>query len=173
METRKNEVKYLTLEPKQLLNKYIAKRVLKKWQETFVDEDTGEVTPIERKEILYDRGTKIDQDILARIRFDIESGDITEEIEVSNQPRVAFEVKNECLYPYIAQVRIKDKKKKFLFYSTGIEMSLEILKDFIELNYTDGFFISMVKEYDSCVILIDNLREKKTSPEELYLNEEI
>jgi len=173
METRKNEVKYLTLEPKQLLNKYIAKRVLKKWQQNFVDEDTGEVTTIERNEILYDRGTKIDQDILARIRFDIESGDITEEIEVSNQPRVAFEIKNECLYPYIAQVRIKDKKKKFLFYSTGIEMSLEILKDFIELNYTDGLFISMVKEYDSCVILIDNLREKKTSPEELYLNEEI
>lgn len=173
METRKNEVRYSTLEPEKLLNKYIAKRVLKTWIEDFVDEDTGQVQSIERNEVLYDRGTKIDQDTLARIRFDIEAGDIKDPIEVSNQPRAAFEIKNECLYPYIAQVRIKDKKKKFLFYATNVDSAIEILKDYIELNYTDGFFITMVKEYDSCMILIDNLKEKKTSPEELYLNDEI
>ena len=35
------------------------------------------------------------------------------------------------------------------------------MKDYIELNYTSGFYITMVKEFDSCTILTDSLKERK------------
>ena len=52
-----------------MLNMYLAKRVLKTWEESFIDEDTGETVTIERNEILFDRGTLIDQDIFGENSF--------------------------------------------------------------------------------------------------------
>ena len=127
---------------------------------SFIDEDTGETVTIERNEILFDRGTLIDQDTLAKIRFSMEADGI-KEVEVSNQNRLAFENENKFLYPYLAQAQIGDKKHKFLLYATGLENSCSILKDYIELNYMFGFTLTMVKEFDSCVILTDNLKERK------------
>ena len=42
IETRKTEIRYVTSDPKKMLNMYLAKRVLKTWEESFIDEDTGE-----------------------------------------------------------------------------------------------------------------------------------
>lgn len=47
IETRKDEIRYKTLEPSQMLNKYICKRVVKKWTEELIqwknkDDEEGE-----------------------------------------------------------------------------------------------------------------------------------
>lgn len=160
IETRKTEIRYVTSDPKKMLNMYLAKRVLKTWEESFIDEDTGETVNIERHEILFKRGMLIDQDLLAKIRFSMEADGI-KEVEVSSQKRLAFENENKFLYPYIAQAQICDKKYKFLLYATGLENVCLILKDYIELNYQSGFTLTMAKEFDSCVILTDNLKERK------------
>ena len=173
IETRKTEIRYVTSDPKKMLNMYLAKRVLKTWEESFIDEDTGETVTIERNEILFDRGTLIDQDTLAKIRFSMEADGI-KEVEVSNQNRLAFENENKFLYPYLAQAQISDKKYKFLLYATGLENACLILKDYIELNYQFGFTLTMIKEFDSCVILTDNLKERKVDDASLaYLKNEI
>lgn len=173
IETRKTEIRYVTSDPKKMLNMYLAKRVLKTWEESFIDEDTGETVTIERNEILFDRGTLIGQDTLAKIRFSMEADGI-KEVEVSNQKRMAFENENKCLYPYIAQAQVGDKKYKFLLYATGLENVIAILKDYIELNYQLGFTLTMAKEFDSCIILTDNLKERKVdSASEAYLKDEI
>lgn len=172
-ETRKTEQRYVTSDPKKMLNMYLAKRVLKTWTEDFVDESTGEVVSIERNEVLFERGTLIDQDTLAQIRFSMEADGI-KEVEVSNQKRMAFENENKCLYPYIAQAQIGDKKYKFLLYATGLDNVIAILKNYIELNYQSGFTLTMAKEFDSCIILTDNLKERKVdSASEAYLKNEI
>lgn len=160
IETRKTEQRYVTSDPRRMLNMYLAKRVLKTWTEDFIDESTGETVSIERNEILFDRGTLIDQDVLARIRFSMDA-DGVKEVEVSNQKRMAFENENRFLYPFIAQALIGDRKYKFLLYATGLENVITILKDYIELNYQSGFTLTMAKEFDSCVILTDNLKERK------------
>jgi len=173
IETRKTEVRYVTSDPKKMLNMYLAKRVLKTWEESFIDEDTGETVTIERNEILFDRGTLIDQDTLAKIRFSMEADGI-KEVEVSNQNRLAFENENKFLYPYLAQAQIGDKKYKFLLYATGLENVCLILRDYIELNYQSGFTLTMAKEFDSCVILTDNLKERKVDDASIaYLKNEI
>lgn len=172
-ETRKTELRYVTSDPKKMLNMYLAKRVLKTWKEDFVDESTGKVVSIERNEVLFERGTLIDQDVLTQIRFCMEADGI-KEVEVSNQKRMAFENENKCLYPYIAQAQIGDKKYKFLLYATGLDNVIAILKDYIELNYQSGFTLTMAKEFDSCIILTDNLKERKVdSASEAYLKNEI
>lgn len=148
----------VTSEPREMLNKYIAKRVLKTWIEDFVDEDTGAVTSIERNEVLFDRGIFIDQDVLANIKFYISTGDF-KEVEVSNQKRIARQLESNYLHPFTAQAVIFDKKVKFLFHATKVENALLLLKDYIELNYTGGFHIPMIKEFDSCVILTDTLKK--------------
>lgn len=170
IETRKTEQRYVTSDPKKMLNMYLAKGVYKTWNEDFIDESTQETITIERKELLFTRGTLIDQDTLAQIRFSMEADDI-KEVEVSNQKRMAFENENKCLYPYIAQAQIGDKKYKFLLYATGLENVIAILKDYIELNYHSGFTLTMVKEFDSCIILTDYLKERKVdSYSEEYLD---
>ena len=152
---------------------YLAKGVYKTWNEDFIDEDTQETITIERNELLFTRGTLIDQDTLAKIRFSMEADGIRE-VEVSNQRRMAFENENKCLYPYIAQAQIGDKKYKFLLYATGLENVIAILKDYIELNYQSGFTLTMAKEFDSCIILTDNLKERKVdSASEACLKDEI
>lgn len=173
IETRKTEKRYVTSDPKKMLNMYLAKRVLKTWTEDFIDESTGEKASIERNEVLFERGKLIDQDTLAQIRFSMEADGI-KEVEVSNQKRMAFENENKCLYPYIAQAQIGDKKYKFLLYATGLDNVIAILKDYIELNYQSGFTLTMAKEFDSCIILTDNLKERKVdSASEAYLKNEI
>jgi DNA-directed RNA polymerase subunit beta len=49
---------------KKVVGRKLAARVLKTWVEDFVDEDTGEVTTIERNEIIIDRETVIDNNHL-------------------------------------------------------------------------------------------------------------
>ena len=49
----------------------LAGNVMKSWSEDFVDEDTGEVVSIERNEVIIERETKLDQDMVDRI---VESG---------------------------------------------------------------------------------------------------
>lgn len=173
IETRITEQRYTTSDPQKMLNMYLAKRVLKTWTEDFVDESTGKIVSIERNEVLFERGTLIDQDTLAKIRFSM-AADGIKEVEVSNQKRMAFENENKCLFPYIAQALIDDKKYKFLLYATGLDNVITILKDYIELNYQSGFTLTMAKEFDSCIILTDNLKERKVdSVSEAYLKKEI
>jgi len=47
---------------KAILGRKLAARVLRKWVEDFVDEDTGEVVSIERNEIILERDTVLEED---------------------------------------------------------------------------------------------------------------
>lgn len=162
IDTQFNERRSITNDPKQMLNMFIAKRVLRTWKENFLDQDSGEVTTIERNEVLFERGILIDQDILAQIRFNMEAGDI-KEIEVSNQKRLAFHHENNYLYPFTAQAQIADKKVKFLFYAASVDMATDLIKDYIELNYRDGFSLLEIKYFGRCIIITDTLKKLKES----------
>ncbi len=69
------EVKANKTTLKKAIGRKLAARVLKKWTEDFVDEDTGEVVTIERNEIILDRDVVIDEDNIEMI-LDSESDTI-------------------------------------------------------------------------------------------------
>ncbi|NLZ94214.1 MAG: DNA-directed RNA polymerase subunit beta, partial [Bacteroidales bacterium] len=56
---------------KRVIGRKLAARVLKSWMEDFVDEDTGEVTSIERNEVILERETILDENNINEI---LESG---------------------------------------------------------------------------------------------------
>jgi len=66
-----NEIKVNKANLKKCVGSKLAARVLKTWNEDFVDEDTGEVVYIERNEIVLDRETIIEEQHIDTI---IESG---------------------------------------------------------------------------------------------------
>lgn len=77
-----------TSKPEEMYNKYLAESVAKHWNEDFVDEDTGEPVSIERTEVLFDRGTYIDDDMLQKIMFSIQAEEIETVKVVDTKPTV-------------------------------------------------------------------------------------
>ncbi len=65
------EIKVNKASLKKVLGRKLAARVLKSWMEDFVDEDTGEVTSIERNEVIIERETVLEQEHIDDI---LESG---------------------------------------------------------------------------------------------------
>ena len=57
-----NEVKVNKTNLKKCVGQTLAARVLKTWNEDFVDEDTGEVVYIERNEVIIDRETVLEEE---------------------------------------------------------------------------------------------------------------
>ena len=164
--TRKEEVRYTTSDPKKMLNKYLVTNLLRTWTEDFLDKDKGEVVSIERNETIFERGALINQDMLAKIRFYMEEGSITE-VEVSNQKRMGFELAHTNLDLYKAKVSAENKKQTFILYAQSVANVLEILQDYMELNTRGGFFIEEVKRHDGVqAVIVDNLAtRKKANPE--------
>ena len=56
------EIKVTKTNLKKMVGHRLAARVLKSWNEDFVDEDTGEVVSIERNEIIMERETELTED---------------------------------------------------------------------------------------------------------------
>ena len=154
IESKKTEIRYFTSNPKKMLNKWIASRVLKTYIEDVKDADTGETVSLERNKILFYKGKFIDQDTLQQIQFSMKADGI-KEVEVSNQNRSGYEIKNEYLFPYIVQVSDNDKKRKYLLLASSIENATDITRDFLEVQSKFGFWINMVKEMDRCYIIND------------------
>lgn len=158
VETRKDELRFTTGILKEMQGKFLAERLLRSWKEDFLDEHTGEVVSIERSEIIMDRGLLLDGDNLAVINFHMEAGDI-KEVTVSNQRRRAFVYETNHLSPWFASIQIDKKKKKFILYASSLEMVLEIVKDYAELNFVQPFYFTNAKEFDSCILLKDTLKK--------------
>lgn len=164
--TRKEEVRYTTSDPKKMLNKYLVTNLLRTWTEDFLDKDKGEVVSIERNETIFERGALINQDMLAKIRFYMEEGSITE-VEVSNQKRMGIELAHTYPDLYKAKVIAGNKKQTFILYAQSVANVLEILQDYMELNTRGGFFIEEVKRHEGVqAVIVDNLAtRKKANPE--------
>lgn len=168
--TKYTEQRYLTSNPELMYNRYFASNVYRTYEEAFCDESTGEIISIERKELLFERGTHIDGEVIAKVRFYLSSGDI-KEVDVSNQQRLGLYSQNSSNKPYIARVQAGGKKFKVLLYATGLQCVLDIIQDFGELNFNGWFEVVTAKEIDYADIFIDTLQTIDLTEE--YLRDEI
>jgi|GEM_PF-6442683 hypothetical protein len=159
IETRKDEIRFRTSDVSRMRNFFTASRVIRRFKEEMFDENTGEKIQIDRTDLLFEKGTLLDDNAISQILFWQQEGTLDGvEIECTNQRRLSFVQRNNCLYPYKATAKIGDKKQTFLLYATSVANALEIVTDYIELNFTGGFTVSEVKEMDYFIILIDSMR---------------
>ena len=77
-----------TNKAEEMLHKYLAESAVKTWTENFVDQDTGEKVPVERHEVIFDRGTYIDESMLPKIMFSIQSEELKKVKVCENKPLV-------------------------------------------------------------------------------------
>ena len=77
-----------TNKAEEMLHKYLAEHAVKTWTENFVDQDTGETVPVERHEVIFDRGTYIDESMLPKIMFSIQSEELKTVKVCENKPLV-------------------------------------------------------------------------------------
>ena len=77
-----------TNKPEEMLHKYLAECAVKTWTENFIDQDTGETVPVERHEVIFDRGTYIDESLLPKIMFSIQSEELKTVKVCENKPLV-------------------------------------------------------------------------------------
>ena len=75
-----------TNKPEEMLHKYLAENAVKTWTENFIDQDTGEKVPVERHEVIFDRGTYIDESLLPKIMFSIQSEELKTVKVCENKP---------------------------------------------------------------------------------------
>lgn len=157
IESRKNEVVETTSDITKMYKKCLAERLVKSWNETFADEDTGDVVEIERHEVLFEKGVFIDSDILQEINFFMVEGSV-KEVKVSNQVRKGLEIESYASL-WIATVNYRDKNKRFIYYARGVKMAYDILTDWLELKLEGMFKILSLKEAESFVVL-ENIPEE-------------
>jgi hypothetical protein len=169
VETRKSEVRLSTGDPKEMFNKYLAENLCRKWVQDLVDEDTKEVVSIDRHEVIACKGALIDNELLAKIQFFMNAGDI-QSVKVSNQKREATLQKNSYLNIWSIIAEIGGKKRRFLLYADSIEMAIEVIKDFIELNYTERFMILSIKIFNNCIILTPKYKDTEDEESEINSN---
>ena len=75
-----------TNKAEEMLHKYLAESAVKTWTENFIDQDTGEKVPVERHEVIFDRGTYIDESMLPKIMFSIQSEELKTVKVCENKP---------------------------------------------------------------------------------------
>lgn len=157
-------VKYETSEPKEMLNKYLAKRVVKTWTEDFIDEDTGEPVSIERSEILFSPGRLIDQDLLAKINFALQCGDI-KSVWVSE--RIMQSQRQPLHSAHI--VKVADNNGAHDIYVAGCDTTddaAQIVSDYLSVYgapsvSNDDFSISETKITDKLLLEKEDLKSIK------------
>ena len=110
-----NDVKVVeTDKPEEILHKYLAAPMVKKWTETYKDEDTGESVSIERSEILFNEGLYIDENIFPKIMFSLQAGEVSK-VKVSDHLLIMKRA-NSQVKRYI--VSLSDLNTKCNVYTT-------------------------------------------------------
>ena len=160
VKTRFDEVKFRTSDVTKMQGMYLAESVYQTWTEDMLDETTGEVKQVSRSRVLFGRGTKVTPDIMVQIQFHQQCGDITEDILVSDQLRGGRSINTSTNgNPYLVNVTMMNgKKRKFILHATSVAMANEIMKDYGELEFGEGFQISSIQEAEKFVVIEDNLR---------------
>jgi hypothetical protein len=151
LQTKYRENRFSTSSLTEMKDMFTAERVIRKWFEDFIDEDTGETVPIERKEIILDRGVLLDSITLQTIHFHITNGDI-DEVVVSDQKRDAL-FTDGFTTTWIATAMILGKKKNIYLYANSPITALNISTDYIEQQYSGTFQIVTVKESDGTTLI--------------------
>jgi len=165
--TKHSETRFRTADVNEMMGMFTASRVLRCWNEDFVDEDTSEVVSIERKEIIMDRGVLLDNSNISVVNFHLSAGDI-QDVEVTNQQRAGIFNDDWHTSIWIVTAIIWEKKKNYLLYARSVNNAFEIAVDFVEQKCESGFGISSIKKYDSSYRVPENEDEEAYVEKEFY-----
>lgn len=134
-----------TNDPKKMLNKYLAKRVLKTWTEDFTDQDTGEVVSIERNEVLFERGKKLTKELIQEVMFAIQAGDI-QDVEICDKSFIKSERWiTSYMNAYVVVLTSGLKILRVVVRAQNIETAIKVAIDFTNVYRNLGESVTPIK----------------------------
>ena len=160
VQTRHNEVLLLAKTPEDMFGMYAAENIYHVWNEDFKDQDSGEIVSVERKQLLFERGTYFDNRNIDTVRFHFDAGELTEAL-VSNQCRIGNEIDHWGLQAYKVKVSINGKNNVFVCQARSLTMAHEIVKDWCELHLEKPFLIVSITELSTGIILNAALKKRE------------
>lgn len=138
-------ISFRTSDPKEMLGKYLASRVIKTWNEDFIDEDTKEIVSIERNELLHERGLHLTQDLVQQIRFEIESEEI-KDVEVCDHPFIKAErFITPSMTAFIVVLHYSTEPHSYVVRAQNIETAIKVATDFANVYRTLRDVVSPIK----------------------------
>lgn len=161
MQTKFKEITERTSDPKAIMGKYLAERLLRKWHEDFHDEDTGEVISIERNEIIFEKGTLMLNDELSELNFYLQSKDVPD-VLVSNQSRTGILSKGFTSV-WSVSVKVSNKKRNYFLYANSVQMAIDVATDYLEQSLQGSFEFVSIKEvgYSNLINIEDDSDDKE------------
>lgn len=158
IQTKFDEVRFYTDNPKEMLNHYTAESVYREYDENLRSAETGEVVTVNRKELIFERGEQLTADMLSQVQFFLEEGSI-KRMYVSNQCRSGVAVYREYPMPYIVNVRLGSGSSKFLVRAASMEMAIAEVTDWCEQKIGGAFEVIYAKLASDFTIIEDTLRK--------------
>ena len=141
---------------KDALGWYLMRTEKRQWTEEVEDDDTGEMTTVERSENLCGKGTQINEIIQSLL-----TGNGVTDIDVSNVPITGEHVQNIGLWETVSKVRYNNGAKlcKKSWYVTAdcpaaaeafiagyLELNIDAVFELVKVNKLD--FNKVIKMYD-------------------------
>lgn len=153
-----------TSDPKVMLGKWLAEAVKRTWTETYMDEETGELTDIERTEFIEAKGVKCTQDVIQNIMFHMQAGEIKSvKVTETNTPS---QRKETTYMRYIVSVSSLSSTTEYIYVPNvnTPEDAAKIVTDFLSIYPTEnvaGNFTINECTMTSILFLYDTLAKDK------------
>ena len=138
---------------------YTASRVIKRYVEDFIDEDTGELVSVERTEAIFEKGMALSPNDFSELLFRFQTGDITE-AQLSNVQRQGIITGGRRFRLWIVKVD-GARKMKMMLRADNAMSAYEVAKDYIELHYRGTFVIEGIKTFTDCIVIEPKQDEEK------------
>lgn len=122
---------HMTSDPHEMLGKYMTGRILRTWTEDFVDEDTGDLVPIERSEVVMEyKDEPLNRYDISQLTFYLQSGEI-KGVDVADIPiHILKRVKPRNVYPFSVTFQSGLDSYVYFVQASTIEDALKISMDF-------------------------------------------
>lgn len=142
-----------TSDPKEMLGKYLAERPKKTWTEKFTDEETGEVTTVERCEVVFTWDGKLTKTAVSKIMFFIETGEI-QSVKVCDMELPDFQYEPMSgLGVYTVGLYNNGDDKRYCVRAKCIEDAIQMALEYgaVYRGLTGYVFVHSVKIEGICV----------------------
>lgn len=136
---------------------YLMQTEKRYWEEDFIDEDTGNVSTIERNETLCGKGTQINDIIKSLL---LENGITT--VKVSNIPLLGQQDKNLNLWGTDVKILTgKGNKKSYIVTADSPAAAEVFISEYLEVNLEATFKLIKINEqdYNKVIKIYDSERE--------------
>ena len=154
------ENRFTTDLPEMMVGMYAAEDIRRHWTEEVVDEDAGEVIPVDRSELVLERGTLIDADVASRLAFHLQAGDI-KEVAVTDVQRTARLYERGSFLPWKVTFAVGTKTETLILYARSLDDASAIAKDYIERTRKGYFVLQTVTSFKECIVIEREFTEEE------------